>query len=93
MKTRVFVIAAAMFAGMVGSSSAFEGIRGVRTQSLVTNVSCDVRDRDDDKQAMCASKCEDEFISGKMHYNADLAKVAENKKACDEKCGCPQNSK
>jgi hypothetical protein len=92
MKTRVFVIAAALFAGMVGSSSAFEGIRGTRIQSLVTNVSCDVRDRDDDKQARCASKCEDDFISGKMHYSADLKKVAEEKKACDEKCGCPQNT-
>ena len=93
MKTRAIVIAAALFAGMVGSSSAFEGIRGTRIQSLVTNVSCDVRDRDDDKQAMCASKCEDNFISGKMHYGADIGKITDEKKACDEKCGCAQNSK
>jgi hypothetical protein len=93
MKTRAIVIAAALFAGTVGSSYAFDGLRGARTQSLVTTVSCDVRDRDEDKQAMCASKCEDDFISSKMHYNADLAKVAADKKACDEKCGCPQNTK
>ncbi len=91
MKTRAIVIAAALFAGMVGSSSAFEGIRGARVQSFVTKASCDVRE--EDKQALCARKCDDEFISGKMHYNADLAKVTADKKACDEKCGCAENSK
>jgi len=52
---------------------------------------CDVNN--DDKQAVCASKCNDAFISGKMHYGADIAKVTEEKKACDEKCGCAENSK
>ncbi|PWB79961.1 MAG: hypothetical protein C3F11_19385 [Methylocystaceae bacterium] len=52
--------------------------------------SCDVHG--EDKQALCAQKCDDSFIRDKMHYNSDLAKVSAEKKACDEKCGCPQNS-
>lgn len=52
---------------------------------------CDVKN-DEDKQGICARKCDDEFISGKMHYGADIEKVTAEKKACDEKCGCPQNS-
>ncbi len=52
---------------------------------------CDVHN--EDKQALCAQKCDDNFISGKMHYNADITKVTAEKKACDEKCGCPENSK
>ncbi|MBM3576482.1 MAG: hypothetical protein FJX40_02230 [Alphaproteobacteria bacterium] len=54
---------------------------------------CDVRNADEDKQAKCAQKCDDDFISRKMNYGANQAEVAANKKACDEKCGCPQNSK
>jgi hypothetical protein len=53
--------------------------------------SCDVRG--EDKQALCAQKCDDAFISGKMHYGADIEKVTAEKKACDEKCGCAENSK
>jgi len=52
---------------------------------------CDVHN--DDKPALCAQKCDDAFISGKMHYNADIAKVTEEKKACDEKKRLPENSK
>ena len=54
---------------------------------------CDVHNADEDKQAKCAQKCDDEYISRKMNYGANQAEVAANKKACDEKCGCSQNSK
>ncbi len=52
--------------------------------------SCDVRE--EDKQALCARKCDDEFISRKMNYGANQEQVKAEKKACDEKCGCPQNT-
>lgn len=90
MKIRAIVTAAALFAGMVGPSFAFEGVRGIRTQSLVTSVSCDVLD--EDKQALCARACDDAFIKNNQSQTADLAKIAEEKKSCDAKCGCPQNT-
>jgi hypothetical protein len=77
MKKLAFVVATALIVGL--ASPAF--------------ADCDVRKADEDKQAKCAQKCDDDFIARKMDYDADLAKVAANKKACDEKCGCPQNSK
>lgn len=77
MKKFAIVVAAALIAGMVSPAFA----------------DCDVRKADDDKQARCAQKCDDDFIARKMDYNADIAKVTADKKACDEKCGCPQNSK
>jgi hypothetical protein len=93
MKTRVFVTAAVLFAGLASPSFAFEGVRGLRMQGFVTSVSCDVRLADEDKQARCAMKCDDAFIAGKQHYNADLSKVAAEKKECDAKCGCSENTK
>jgi hypothetical protein len=93
MKTRVIATAAVLFAGLASPSFAFEGLRGIRAQNFVTAVSCDVLKGDEDKQAMCAQKCDDAFIAGKMHYNADINKVKADKKACDEKCGCQQNTK
>jgi hypothetical protein len=54
---------------------------------------CDVRKADDDAQAKCAQKCDDDFIARKMDYGADLKQVRQNKIACDAKCGCPENSK
>ena len=91
MKTGAIIIAVASFAGLIGPSIAFEGIRGIRIQGLLTNVSCDVRE--EDNQALCARKCDDEFISSKMRYSVDPVQVAADKKACDEKCGCHQNSR
>jgi hypothetical protein len=72
-----FVAAAALIAGMISPAFA----------------DCDIRKADEDKQAKCAEKCDDEFIARKMNYGANQVEVAANKKACDEKCGCPQNSK
>jgi hypothetical protein len=71
-----FIAAAALFAGL--ASPAF--------------ADCDTKKADDDKQAKCAEKCEDEFLARKMNYGANMAEVYANKKACDEKCGCPQNT-
>jgi hypothetical protein len=54
---------------------------------------CDVHNADEDKQAKCAEKCDDEYLARKMNYGANQSEVRANKKACDAACGCPQNSK
>ncbi len=76
MKISAIVTAAAIFASMSGAAFA----------------SCDVNE--DDKQALCARACDDTYISRKMNYGAQgqLEQVKAEKKACDEKCGCPQNT-
>ena len=74
MKTRL-ILAAALFAGMIGQSFA----------------SCDVMKEDD--QAQCAAKCDDYFIRHKQDMMADHSALVSQKKECDTKCGCPQNSK
>jgi len=91
MKTRVVVTAVALFAGMIAPSFAFDGFRSLRSQSLVTTVTCDTRNEDD--QAQCASKCEDAFVRGKQNNMTNQAANEAEKKACDAKCGCPQNTK
>jgi hypothetical protein len=53
--------------------------------------SCDTRKEDD--QAVCALGCEDNYVRHKQDMMADHAKLKADKKACDEKCGCPENSK
>jgi hypothetical protein len=77
MKTRAILTAVALFAASAAPAFA----------------SCDVLKADEDKQARCAQKCDDAYISGKMHYGADIAKVTEEKKACDAACGCSANTK
>ena len=62
----------------------------MRTQKLVTPVSCDIRA--EDEQALCAANCDDVYIRGKQHNMTDQAKNEAQKKACDAKCGCPQNT-
>ncbi len=52
---------------------------------------CDTRKEDD--QALCAGKCEDEYVRHKQDMMADHTKLKADRRACDEKCGCPQNSK
>lgn len=55
--------------------------------------SCDTHG--DDDQAVCASRCEEAYLKDQKDQKSsmgDMSKVKENKKACDEKCGCPQNS-
>jgi len=91
MKTRVIVTAAALFAGMIAPAVAYDGIRGLRSQSLISPVSCDVRA--EDTQAVCAAKCDDVFIRNSQNNMANHSALASEKKACDVKCGCPQNSK
>ncbi len=54
---------------------------------------CDVHKADEDKQAKCAEKCDDEYLARKMNYAANQGEVLANKKACDAACGCPQNTK
>lgn len=62
----------------------------------MTNVSfasCNLRDMYSDKQAACASACEDQYIRDKQKAELeDAGKAVANKKACDAKCGCEANS-
>jgi hypothetical protein len=53
--------------------------------------SCDTRAEDD--QAVCASKCEDAYLKDQQSITANMGALKATRKACDEKCGCPQNSK
>jgi hypothetical protein len=89
MKKNVLVAAALMFGGMIAPSFAYDGAAGLR--SPVATVSCDTRN--DDEQAVCASKCEDTFVRHKNDNMADHDALASERLACDTKCGCPQNSK
>jgi hypothetical protein len=91
MKTSAIVMAIGLLAGVTGPSFAFDGAAGRRIQSDVTRISCDTRQ--EDEQAVCASKCEDAFLKDQMSFTANMDKIRTAKKACDEKCGCPQNTK
>lgn len=74
----------------------------MKTLALVTTIalfaglsapafaSCDTRK--EDEQAVCASKCEDAYLKDQQSITADMSQVKANRKACDTKCGCPQNS-
>ena len=53
--------------------------------------SCDTRN--EDEQAVCASKCEDAYLKDQQSITADMTKVKGDKKACDAQCGCPQNTR
>ncbi len=53
--------------------------------------SCDTRQ--EDAQAVCASKCEDAYLKDQQGWTANMDKIRADKKACDEKCGCPQNTR
>jgi hypothetical protein len=53
--------------------------------------SCDTRN--EDEQAVCASKCEDAYLKDQQSITADMTKVKGDKKTCDAKCGCPQNTR
>jgi len=56
--------------------------------------SCSVNDAYTDKQAACASACEDQFIRDRQHADVEVnAKAADARKACDAKCGCDEKSK
>ena len=77
MTLRLILTTAVAFAAMTGASLA----------------SCNVRDMYTDKQAACASACEDQFVRDKQKSELDqVAKAVGSKKACDAKCGCEQNS-
>lgn len=53
--------------------------------------SCDTRKEDD--QAVCAGQCEDSYVRHKQDMMADHAQLKADRKACDAKCGCAENSK
>jgi hypothetical protein len=91
MKTYAIIAAVALLAGTASPSVAFDRTIGRGVDSHVTRVSCDTHQ--EDEQAVCASKCEDAYLKQTMSFSANLDKVKASKKACDEKCGCPQNTK
>jgi|GEM_PF-1596917 hypothetical protein len=92
MKMRKIVTTLIMFAGMSGSSLAFDARLGQKTPALAIPVSCDVAKLYTDKQAACAAACEDQYIRDKQKLELDATKAVADKKACDAKCGCEQNS-
>ncbi len=53
--------------------------------------SCDTRKEDD--QAVCAGKCEDIYVRNNQNNMADHTQLKSDRRACDEKCGCAENSK
>ncbi len=68
-------------------------IAAVMIASMVAPALADCDTRKEDEQAVCAGKCEDEYVRHKQDMMADHAKLLTDRKACDQKCGCPQNSK
>jgi hypothetical protein len=66
---------------------AFTLFAGMTVPAFAT---CDTRN--DDEQAVCASKCEDAWLKDQQSITADVSKLKTARKACDAKCGCPQNS-
>lgn len=73
MKTCAIATVFALFAGMVAPSFAFDGAAGLRAPSQATRVSCDTRQ--EDKQAVCASTCEDAFLKDQMSFAAELTNI------------------
>lgn len=92
MKMRIIAAALIVLAGAGGTSFAFEKNLGLLAPSLVTPITCDVRQIYKDDQATCAAHCEDQYIRDKQNLELDLGKAVTDKKACDAKCACPQNS-
>jgi hypothetical protein len=90
MKKYALTAAAALFLATTAPSFAFDAAVGQRAQSQATRISCDTHAEDD--QAMCASKCEDAYLKDQQSITADMSQVKASRKACDAKCGCPQNS-
>jgi hypothetical protein len=93
MKLSAIVTAALIIAGATVPSFAFEAVyssgkSGIRIDSLLQSVSCNVND--DDKQALCMRSCDDEYIKASQAYGTAgrLEGPKEAKKACETKCGC-----
>lgn len=90
MKMSVLIASALLLGAATAPGFAFEGVTTPGLHSPVTRASCDTRK--DDQQAQCAADCEDKYIRAKQFNMADQSKVEAERKACDTKCGCPQNS-
>lgn len=71
--------------------SLFSAIAILTAMTAPAFASCDTHGEDD--QAVCASKCEDAYLKDQQGWTANMDQIKAAKKACDEKCGCPQNSK
>jgi hypothetical protein len=82
---------AVFLAAAIAPSHALDAAVGLRAPGLATRVSCDTHK--DDDQAACVSKCEDAYLKDQMSWTAGMPKIKGARKACDAKCGCPENSK
>lgn len=82
-------MAVLLAASVAGPSMAFDSSASAsRADGLYQTVSCNPND--DDKQALCTRKCEDEWIKSSQGYadkdTPELAAAA--RKACNAACGC-----
>lgn len=89
MKSYALVTALLISAASVGPSAAFEkSMNALRGDALIQSVSCNPND--DDKQALCTRKCEDEWIKSSQGYAMKDAPeiAAAARKSCNTACGC-----
>jgi hypothetical protein len=93
MKLSTLLAAGLFIAGATAPGFAMEAIRsssngGINVDSFLQSISCNVND--DDKQALCMRKCDDEYIKASQAYGTAgrLEGPKEAKKACETKCGC-----
>ncbi|WP_156898071.1 hypothetical protein [Methylocapsa acidiphila] len=97
MKIRALMIAGLMIATIAGPSIAFEQsaasnaaalstLRGAQGDSLFQTISCNPND--EDKQAYCMRKCEEEMVDSSEQYHVTKEEAEARNKACQTKCGC-----
>jgi hypothetical protein len=89
MKSYALLTALLIGASSIGPSAAFEkSSNALRADAVIQAVSCNPND--DDKQAQCARKCEDEWIKSSQGYGTKdkPETAAATRKACDAACGC-----
>jgi hypothetical protein len=93
MKLSTLLAAGLFIAGATTPSFAMESMRssgngGMMVDSLLQSISCNVND--DDKQALCMRKCDDEYIKSSQAYGTAgrLEGPKADKKTCEAKCGC-----
>lgn len=86
--TAGLIIAGATAPSFASESMLWSGGGGFVGENLLQAVSCNVND--DDKQALCMRRCEDDYIKSSQAYGTAgrLEGPKEAKKACETKCGC-----
>jgi hypothetical protein len=86
--TTGLIIAGATAPGFASASMLQSGKFGFISGRFLQAVSCNVND--DDKQALCMRRCEDDYIKASQAYGTAgrLEGPKEAKKACETQCGC-----